>query len=409
MATHRGTITLVAYGDVNPSKMLLGREAGQLYEPPTLSIVIPAFNEGPRLKKGAERLVDAIASGVIDQWRTELILVDDGSSDETGQEAIDCFGPFFPLMRVLRLDVNSGKGAAIRAGAGAAGAPVVIFMDADMSVHPAQIPLLLSQLADSDVVIGSRSLADSTVHGATVHRKVMGRTFSRFVNSVTNLGLKDTQCGFKAFRTPVARILFHLMTVEGFAFDVDVLTLARILGMRIAEVPVDWRAADNSTVRPVTDSIAMARDVARLHRRNERPSIPALVIAASGEANETNGEQHGGKPTDSHPALRRTDTILPLPQGRALILLPLCRIEAIAAVAQRLRVPSTNLRVENRLVSCAELAEMMPSTWTAGRPAEQAVKHEVAPEFRRRREDRTARRPWQFYRSEVEPAFDLNG
>jgi len=66
---------------------------------------------------------------------------------------------------------------------------------------------------------------------------VMGRTFSLFVNGVTNLGLKDTQCGFKAFRTPVARILFHLMTVEGFAFDVDVLTLARALGLRISELP----------------------------------------------------------------------------------------------------------------------------------------------------------------------------
>jgi dolichyl-phosphate beta-glucosyltransferase len=125
---------------------------------------------------------------------------------------------------VLRLEENSGKGAAVRAGAGAAGAPVVVFMDADMSVHPAQIPLLLAAMADSDVVIGSRSLPGSVVRGATLHRKVMGRTFSLFVNGVTGLGLKDTQCGFKAFRTPVARLLFHLMTVERFAFDVDVLT-----------------------------------------------------------------------------------------------------------------------------------------------------------------------------------------
>jgi hypothetical protein len=386
--------------------MVPGRETGRGNETLALSIVIPAFNEGSRLKSGAVALTDAIAAGVIDPWATELILVDDGSSDDTGQQAVDCLGPSFPLMRVLRLEENSGKGAAIRAGAGAAGAPVVIFMDGDMSVHPAQIPLLLAAMAESDVVIGSRSLPGSVVRGATLHRKVMGRTFSLYVNGVTNLGLKDTQCGFKAFRTPVARILFHLMMVEGFASDVDVLTFARLLGLRISELPVDWRGAPNSTVRPFRDAIAMARDVFRVNRRDEPPSIPALVIGA---AAKTNGERHHAKLADSYPALRRTDTILPLPHDRALILLPRCGINTIAGVTHRLSLPSTNLTVENRLVSCAELAEMMPSTWTVGGPAEQGVQQGITPGFRRRHDDRKAQRARQFCRSEVEPAFDLNG
>jgi dolichyl-phosphate beta-glucosyltransferase len=395
---------LVAYEDAVPSKMVPGREAGRGDETLALSIVIPAFNEGSRLKRGAVALIDAIADGFIDAWATELILVDDGSSDDTGQQAVDCLGPSFPLMRVLRLEENSGKGAAIRAGAGAAGAPVVIFMDADMSVHPAQIPLLRAAMAESDVAIGSRSLPGSVVRGATLHRKLMGRTFSLFVNGVTNLGLKDTQCGFKAFRTPIARILFHFMTVEGFAFDVDVLTLARLLGLRISELPVDWRGAPNSTVRPFRDAIAMARDVFRVNGRNERPSIPALVIGAAGKAN---GDRHHAKLADSVPTLRRTDTILPLPHDRALILLPLCGINAIAGVTHRLSLTSTNLTVENRLVSCAELAEMMPSGWTVGGPAEQGVKTGITPGFRRRHDDRKAR-AHQFCRSEVETTFDLN-
>ena len=399
---------MVVYEDASSSAMMLGsmkrRDTVPLSDPLALSIVIPAFNEGPRLIDRAARLIDAITAGVIDPRATELILVDDGSTDDTSQRALDYLGPSFPLMRVLRLEENSGKGAAIRVGASAAGAPIVAFMDADMSVDPSQIPMLLAAMADSDVVIGSRSLADSVVHSAAIHRKVMGRSFSFFVNGVTNVGLKDTQCGFKAFRTPVARILFHLMMVERFAFDVDVLSLARRLGMRISEVPVDWRAMGNSTVRPVADSIAMARDVFRLHRHKERPSIPALVIEP---AAGPKGQRHRSKLTDSYPALRQTDPILPLPHDRALILLPLCGLNEIAGTAHRLSLPSTNLRVQNRLVSCAELTEMMPATWIAGGAADPGVLQEIRPEFRERRDDRTARHPRQFRQDELELAFGL--
>ena len=132
---------------------------------------------------------------------------------------------------------NSGKGAAIRVGAGAAAAPFVAFMDADMSVDPAQVPLLVAAMEGAHVAIGSRAMADSNVQSYRRHRVIMGRTFNFLANAATNVGLKDTQCGFKAFRTPVARILFHLMVIDRFAFDVDVLTLARQLGMEICEVP----------------------------------------------------------------------------------------------------------------------------------------------------------------------------
>ncbi len=398
---------MVSYQDAVQSTMVPGRETGGS-EALALSIVIPAFNEGSRLKGAAVSLIDAIAAGVIDPWATELILVDDGSTDDTGQQAVDCLGPSFPRMRVLRLEENSGKGAAIRAGAGAAGAPVVIFMDADMSVHPTQIPRLLAALAESDVVIGSRSLPGSVVRGATLHRKVMGRTFNLFVNGMTDLGLKDTQCGFKAFRTPAARILFHLMMVEGFAFDVDVLTLARRLDMRVCELPVDWRSAPNSTVRPLRDAVTMARDVVRVNRRSERPSIPALVIGAA----MTNGERHGAKLADSFPSLRSTDTVLPLAHDRTLVLLPLCGINTIAGLTHRLSAPSWNLTVENRLISCVELAAMMPSTGSTGStglPAAHGGRQGITPGFRRRHDDRKVLRARQFCHSEVEPAFDLNG
>jgi hypothetical protein len=175
----------------------------------------------------------------------------------------------------------------------------------------------------------------------------MGRTFNRFVNAITNIGIKDTQCGFKAFRTPVARILFHLMVVDRFAFDVEVLCLAQRLGLNISEVPVQWQSVDGSTVRHVTDSVSMALDVARLRLRRDRPSIPALVVSA--------GSQYEAAVT-----FRHTDPILPLPQDRLLVLLPLCQPTEVNGTATRLGRTSSNVTVQRRLISCNELAGMLP-------------------------------------------------
>jgi len=126
----------------------------------TLSIVIPAFNEAPRLADRAERLNEAVSTGIIEPRATELIMVDDGSTDETARIAQQILAPAFPRLRILQLNENSGKGAAIRAGANVAAAPVVAFMDADMSVDPSQIPMLLSAIETADVAIGSRSMSD---------------------------------------------------------------------------------------------------------------------------------------------------------------------------------------------------------------------------------------------------------
>jgi dolichyl-phosphate beta-glucosyltransferase len=337
----------------------------------TLSIVIPAFNEAPRLPHRAACLSEAVHSGVLDPWTTELIVVDDGSTDDTARLADELLAEAFPRLRILRLAENSGKGAAIRVGAGAAGAPVVAFMDADMSVDPTQIPLLLAAMEDADVAIGSRSLADSNVDSDSTQRVLMGRTFNVLVNALTNVGLKDTQCGFKAFRTPVARILFHLMVVDRFAFDVEILCLARRLGMQISEIPVDWVGAGNSTVRPVADSVSMAFEVLRMRSRNRWPHIPALVVTADPEAREPIRERILD---EAFGTFRQTDPVLPLSDNRALILLPLCKTNQVNGTASRLSRTTHNLMVRKRLVSCSELAGMMPLEWGRGTNAGQDVR-----------------------------------
>jgi dolichyl-phosphate beta-glucosyltransferase len=324
---------------------------------PTLSLVIPAFNEAPRFSYRAERLTEATSQGVFDPGATEVIVVDDGSTDETAHRAEALLSPTFPRLHIVKLAENSGKGAAIRAGTNIASAPVVAFMDADMSVDPSQIPLLLAAIESADVAIGSRALTDSTVSAADFRRVIMGRTFNLLANAVTNVGFKDTQCGFKAFRTPVARLLFHLMMVDRFAFDVEVLWLARQLGMQISEVPVQWSDSPNSTIRPVMDSMSMAVDVCRIHWRKNRPQIPALVVEAdepdSGAARERILD-------DAFATFRHTDPVLPLGRERALVLLPLCQPDEVQGTAHRLSNGTTNLTVRKRSISCDELIKMMP-------------------------------------------------
>lgn len=347
-----------------------------------LSIVIPAYNEAPRLPHRAASLLDAVTAGVIDPWTTELIVVDDGSTDETARLAQELLAPAFPQLRILRLGENSGKGAAIRVGAAAATAPVVAFMDADMSVDPAQLPQLLEAIEDADVAIGSRVLPDSSVRYDSPQRIVMGRTFNALVNALTNVGLKDTQCGFKAFRTPMARILFHLMVVDRFAFDVEVLSLARRLGMRISEVPVQWRGAGNSTVRPVTDSISMAFDVLRVRSREKWPHIPALVVTADPEQR---GPARERILDEAIGTFRKTDPVVPLPDNRALILLPLCRSNQVSGTASRLTRSFHQLTVRKRLVSCTELVGMAPVEWGRSVAMNERVPSDAGPAWSERR------------------------
>ena len=132
-----------------------------------------------------------------------------------------------------------------------------------MAIDPRAVPLLLDGLVDHDIAIGSRALSDSMVETTYIVRSFMGHIFNRMVTAGTGLGLRDTQCGFKAFRAPVARLLFGLVKIDRFAFDVELLLRAHRLGLRIAEVPVQWKHVAGSTVHPASDSFTMVADAFR--------------------------------------------------------------------------------------------------------------------------------------------------
>lgn len=321
-------------------------------DPPALSIVIPAFNEASRLADEAEHFRRAVVTGAIEPSSTELIVVDDGSSDDTAALSERLFADSFSRVRVVRREVNSGKGAAIRDGVAVARGPIVMFMDADMAVDPQQTPLVVAALDDADIAIASRSVPGSIVESDNQRRALMGRTFSRYVNSLTRMNIVDTQCGFKAFRMPVARLLFHCMRTERFAFDVELLYQARRLGLRVAEVPIHWRDVAGSAVRPFADPMSMVWDVFRMRLGRSTPPIPGLAISA--------GDGHpfdAGTPEVVSELFGEHYPVLPVGTDSLVVLFPLTDPNAVRGAAARIEELAPECAVRDDLFSIDQFAE----------------------------------------------------
>jgi dolichyl-phosphate beta-glucosyltransferase len=226
-----------------------------------VSIVVPAYNEQERIQGSLTDLVDWIGPG----RDVEVIVVDDGSTDATAPIARERLATL-PSATVVE-EPHRGKGAAVRRGVAAASRDNVLFMDADLATELDAIPVAVDLLEHHHVVVGSRRLQPEWVQGMTVPRRFMNAAFHSMVRSVTGVAVTDSQCGFKAFRTDVARYLFPQVETDGFAFDVEVLALASDLGYAIGEQPVRWSAKTGGTVRPVRDAITMTADLLRIGRR----------------------------------------------------------------------------------------------------------------------------------------------
>ncbi len=237
-----------------------------------VSIVIPAYNEAGRLAASLPNLRERLR---LDQ-RVELIVVDDGSTDATAEIALEHLRDW-PESKLVRLPWNGGKGSAVRAGVSMAGGDAVVFMDADLSADVADLPQLIRALEHADIALGSRQVAGSKASYDRSLRRVTSKLFNDVACAIVGIAASDTQCGFKAFRTPVAKMLFHLSEIDGFAFDVELLALAELLGFRVVEVPVGWQEASGSRVRPIRDALLMLRDVVRTRRRCSRAAREARV------------------------------------------------------------------------------------------------------------------------------------
>lgn len=194
-----------------------------------------------------------------------VIVVDDGSRDETARLVRE-LGKRFPSIKLIRLPRNMGKGAAVRTGIRNATGHYIIFNDADGATPVLEIERLLAAMEQGvDVAIGSQALHSPATH---VERKwgrtVVGRIFAFLVNVWVVPSIADTQCGFKMFRREVAHRIFELQQLDGFAFDIEALRIARVLGYRIVEVPINWTNIQGSKVSVLRDAWRMCWDIFRV-------------------------------------------------------------------------------------------------------------------------------------------------
>mgnify|MGYP006285485101 FL=1 len=222
-----------------------------------LSIIVPAHNEGARLVDGFARLMPIIEE--IGRDRVEVIVVDDGSSDDTGRRAAELLHGLQHTL-VIRCETNGGKGAALKIGIGVAQGAIAVTCDADMSIHPRQIPQLLTALENADVAVGSRARG-GRIRYDSVLRTSAGGVFNSLVRRWTGISVRDTQCGFKGFHLGVARLFAIFGHINGFAFDAEWLYLANRIGVTTAVVDVEWDDVAGSSVSVGRDSWRMLMDI----------------------------------------------------------------------------------------------------------------------------------------------------
>jgi dolichyl-phosphate beta-glucosyltransferase len=239
---------------------------------PSLSIVIPAFNESERLKQPLQQIMSHLVEAGVDG---EIIVVDDGSSDDTVSVAREILEPSEVPSNVIRYANNRGKGFAVRTGLEAASADVALFTDADLSTPIAEMSKLVDPIrrGDKDLTFGSRALDRSLIGRHQPWRREQGgKIMNLIIRMRSGLPFYDTQCGFKAFNMLAFRPLLPLMTVDRFGFDIEFLFVAARHGLRLAEIPVRWNDVAGSKVDVVRDTRRMIAELGQI-RRNAKHGV----------------------------------------------------------------------------------------------------------------------------------------
>ncbi|MHC5082953.1 MAG: glycosyltransferase [Planctomycetota bacterium] len=234
-----------------------------------LSIVIPAYNESGKIERDILSAEGFLTSESISG---QVIVVDDGSSDDTATVAKEVIKSIQPAGDVVRLEKNKGKGAAIRAGIGKSQGDFVVFTDSGCCIPYEEIKLGLDLINSGKCQIahGSRKMSDTHIHRPqSTYRKICSKMFHWFlIHDIKRLGnLTDTQCGFKVYQGPIARDLYAKSEIDGFMFDIEIILLALSAGHTICEFPVDWTCDPDSRLKPVRELMRVFSDLIQLKKR----------------------------------------------------------------------------------------------------------------------------------------------
>ena len=234
-----------------------------------LSVVIPAYNEEQRIGESLTKTDDYLKKQGYD---FELIVVDDGSNDKT-VDLLKTYSRKITNLVILENEINHGKGYSVRNGILASKGDIVLFTDADFSTPIEEVDKLLHWLENGyQIAIGSRAMPESQIKIYQAwYRQLMGKSFNKFIQLVLNLDYYDTQCGFKCFQRDAALEVFKALKSCRFSFDVEVLYIAKHLGLKVKEVPICWYNSAGSKVRLIQDSLKMFLDVLQIRLSCGKP------------------------------------------------------------------------------------------------------------------------------------------
>src|SRR5438105_4480359 len=227
---------------------------------PYYSIIVPTYNEAERIGASLERMLAYIAES---RWSAEIIVVNDGSRDNTA-EIVQEFARRHPILRILENPGNCGKGYSVRNGMMNASGQVLLFTDADLSSPIEEASKLLAAIESglADVAIGSRYLQrEMQTRKQPLFRRMLGRSFNLALRAILGLSYEDTQCGFKAFSRKAASEIFPQVKIERWGFDPEILFLARKYGLRVIEIPVAWGHDHRSKINPIRDGVQMLTEL----------------------------------------------------------------------------------------------------------------------------------------------------
>lgn len=228
----------------------------------SLSIIIPCYNEGEKLLSNISKIKKFIFTSFdTEDFDFEIIIVNDGSEDDS-KNIFEKYCKEDSFCKLISYDTNKGKGFAVKQGIKSSTKDVVVFMDADLSTHLSSLIDVYKYIDDKDIVIGSRRHSSSTLtkpQGKT--RRFLGKVCSITTKMFMSFDISDTQCGFKAFKGDIARNIIEKQTVDGFAFDIELLYVAYLNGYSIKEIPVIWENDEDSRVRLLCSSISFLKDL----------------------------------------------------------------------------------------------------------------------------------------------------